>query len=402
MWSFTGPVNPAQPHPQHIGALKIKGAHKFFLPAQNYSTARRWTDVYVHMANLPEEVLDLIFSKVNPPLKAPYLTRPDSQTLSAVCLASRQFRRIARPYLYQYIHSPSGSKGRSLERTLSLNPELAASVRYFSVQHTTEGCYNPVDAHIKQMDLYGAVEDMCTSLLASTLPLLSNVTVLDLSRFNCNPMTTALSSLMVILERYMKRKLAQGASLQLRHLALHVSTEPLNVFFPLFKTPSLRSIELDMRPRRFRPVIARGLTCLPHIESVSIVGYTLARRDDLACLKHQCPSVSNLLVTAKVLEELLDVAEIFAPDIRSGTLKRIQVAVVGLWYYDVELVPSTLKSRALAEEFLAALTYVSGRHDPSQGRFDVSSKCQGIRSIGMRELTDEEKRAYDLRLARRP
>lgn len=135
------------------------------------------------MDALPEELLDNIFSCLTGSLEST-LVRHDSHTLHSLCVTSRKFSRIAKPYLYERVHSVSGTMGHRLLRTLSANPDLAAAVTYFEIGRSlASDCYDGPETQNHPEGEDSSKPDSCIDLLSEILKLLPNVTMSDLSRF---------------------------------------------------------------------------------------------------------------------------------------------------------------------------------------------------------------------------
>ncbi|KAF2249886.1 hypothetical protein BU26DRAFT_550202 [Trematosphaeria pertusa] len=346
------------------------------------------------MDGLPEEIVDAIIRSIDTRRK-PYLTRPDSRTFHSLCLASRRLYRIAKPHLYVSIHSTSGTMGRQLLRTLSANRHLAECVENFAVQHSAEGCFQTITKYsIEQDEWYGRVEDQCGPLLLSTIRLLPNLKVLDLSRFP--PKQSDPVWLHPRLDQEgnrIGRALDASQFSVVHHLSLHLGSLSGSELWPVFRLPSLRSLEVDMREP--------GMTW-SDVKSLSIIGFSAWRADDVKRMCLACVALRSLFVTTSDLATTHYIPKTCRSHIRGERLKSIRVAVEGLWHYDVDVGPYRVDDEVVGKELVNVLSYVTGDHGADGSRVEASSGCDMVRSVTLRELSPDEKRAYDSRLVRRP
>ncbi|KAJ4299424.1 hypothetical protein N0V90_004669 [Kalmusia sp. IMI 367209] len=353
------------------------------------------------MDALPEELLSQIFSYLVP--APPFISLPSTQALRSLCLSSRKLHRIVVPLLYTCVHSISGSAGRQLLRTLEESPALAGRVKYFAVQHTKEGCYRTVEASIEDEDVYGTVEDECAPLALRTVALLPNLTTLDLSRFT---MKRGEQPLWVTLAKEHgpgDGKGELGTLTHLRRLSVNLWETPARTVVPFLRLTSLKELELDMRRDvRDRLSFTHCFHTGTKVESLSVIGVNATRQSDLRWLGEELSSLRDLFVAVGALSDIVLIIWLFASHIKRGTVRHIQVAALGLWLYDIETETSDKDSKEIARGFLLALTYATGRRDVEGEVVEVGAKCPGVQRVAMRELTAEEKRAYDLSLIRRP
>jgi hypothetical protein len=204
------------------------------------------------MNTLPEELLEQIIANVATNY-IPFFTPPDTASLNALCRTSSKIYRIARPYLYTHVHSHSGSMGRQFLNTIIAQPELANRVKYFAVQHTAEGCFQPVESSIEQVDVYGTVADVCAALLLRTLPVLVRLEVLDLSRFTGSSPGWLKSMADMIGEQPLSFGKPPCLFSNLRHLSVHLGPMDVYELLPFLGLPQLRSLELDVRRVNLQP-----------------------------------------------------------------------------------------------------------------------------------------------------
>ncbi|KAF2683038.1 hypothetical protein K458DRAFT_419261 [Lentithecium fluviatile CBS 122367] len=358
------------------------------------------------MNTLPEEVLDQIVYKVSTS-HSPFFTRPDTLALSALCRTSRKLHRIATPYLYAQVHSLSGTMGRRLLRTLLEQPDLAAHVKYFAVQHTNEGCFVPVESSIEKEDTYGTVTDDCSALLLQTLCVLHELDELDLSRFTVRPYSS--SEWLLPLTKVMGKQQQQPSTsslphlfTKLRHLSVHLSAAPVCSLIPFLRLSSLRSLEVDVRRPRPNHEIPRAETNASyHITSLSIIGFDDHSLTLVSWLSARCSALQNLLVTTDINNTKI-IGRIFGRHIGSGSLETIQVVIVGLWYYDVQVESARISDEARGDELFNALVYATMADEAVCGRVEMPVESRSVRSVTMRELTEVEKKTYDGRFPRRP
>ena len=402
----------------------------------------------INMDEIPEELLDQIIAHVATS-QTPLLTPPDTATLYALCRTSWKYYRIAKPYLYAHVHSYSGSMGRQFFDTISKDPVLANRVKHLAVQHTAEGCFRPVKSSIDQEELYGTVTDTCSVLLLQTLRVLDGLEALDLSRFavRLNSRTEWLDAVIKLMEEPvsvlaheisvplgpLERQEQTGVSLttaapalssspttkligeppsprlnrppifsKLRHLSVHLSAIPVYELLPFFGLPQLRSLEVDIR-RYGSPARIRAINTDKSypISSLSVIGFSHQKLDQVGWLAARCSDLHDLLVTTKITDSKF-IGRLFARHIRSGSLKTIRVAIVGLWHYEVEMKETQESDTELGDELYSALVYASSTVGVVEGRVELPTECYSVRSVTIRELTEAEKKAYDVELPRRP
>ena len=123
-----------------------------------------------NMRVLPEEVLEIIFSYLEPVRNAGPRSSPSEDcqhnddksinTLSSICKSSKAFYRIAHPYLYRTVHLPGSeiSKDRRLLlRSLLRNSSLAKEVRHLGVGR--ERWSSPSKNDVRPEDIASVVFD---------------------------------------------------------------------------------------------------------------------------------------------------------------------------------------------------------------------------------------------------
>jgi hypothetical protein len=353
--------------------------------------------------DLPEELLSQIIAHVGTS-DDPLLTPPDSKTLYSLCRTSWKFYRIAKPHLYAHVHSHSGVMGRQFFDTISKQPALAERVKHFAVQHTAEGCYRPVESSFYQEE-YGTVADTCGALLLETLRELRWLEVLDLSRFAVR--ANARSEWLDAVTKLMGKQhspLSDRPPLfsNLRHLSVHPSATAVQELLPFFGLPKLRSLEVDIRKNGTgtRLPIANTDKSYP-ITSLSIIGFKGSKLAQVSWLAARCSALHTLLITTHISDSM-HIGRLFGHHIRSGSLKTIRVAIQGLWHYEVEMQETQASDASLGGEIYNTLVYATSAADVVEGRVEMSSECQSVRSVTIRELTEAEKKAYDMRRQRRP
>ena len=351
------------------------------------------------MDNLPEEVLDLIIGHVAT-VHDPLLTPPETTTLYSLCRTSWRLYRIARPYLYAHVHSCSGAMGRQFLDTIAAQPVLANCVKQFAVKHTTEGCFKPMEATVDQEELYGTVTDTCVVLLIETLENLSMLEVLDLSRFakRADSRSEWLAALTTLVSNQPNQPLLFS---NLRHLSVHLGAVAVYELLPFFGLPQLRSLEVDIRKRGFTTQMQPGTTQSYPVSCLRIIGFTNAKLVQVSWLAVRFPALDSLFVSTGINDSKF-IGRAFAKNIESGSLKTIQVAVPGLWHYEVETMEARVSDEELAGDLYNALVYATGAEGVVKGRIEIPPECQSVRSVSIRELTEAEKKAYDDRRPRRP
>jgi hypothetical protein len=362
----------------------------------------------LHMDTLPEELLEQIIANVTSS-HIPFFTPPDAATLNALCRTSSKTYRIARPYLYTHVHSHSGPMGRQFLNTIIAQPELADRVKHFAVQHTAEGCFQPVESSIEQLDVYGTVTDTCAALLLETLPVLAQLEALDLSRFTRKDSSLGwLKSMAEMIDEQPSslRKPPQLFS-SLRHLSVHLGPMAVYELLPFLRLPHLRSLEVDVRRVNYAiqpQTLDTDYIC--SITSLSVIGYTSIRRSELSWLAARCPALESLLVTTNTYIDAgnsQDIGNVFAEHTQNGSLKSFRIAMEGRYW-----VMMTINVREggakLGYELFHALHYAADNlHNKLGGEVEIPpDKWKSVWSIAKRKLTTVEKRAYDPKLLRRP
>lgn len=306
--------------------------------------------------------------------------------------------------------------GHHLLRTLEAHPQLAGSVTYFAAQHTSEGCYQLVSAPFSEEHAYGTVEERCAPLAVRTVRLLSHLTALDLSRLTPKRDDVPVWQLLFTHPRgepfdtssmhgRLEEELRVEGLASLQYLSVHLWDAPARKLLPFLKMDGLRTLEVDMR--------RRGRNFLPHthgdrtgtrVEHLRIIGCGASRQADVRWLAEELGDLSTLFLAAKELGGSISMLMmLFGGHLRRGVVRSVQVAVVGLWRYEVEFETGE-EDQVYARSCVGALMYATGRAEVEGRVVEVGTGYPGVTRVVMKELSEEEKKAYDLRpsLVRRP
>jgi hypothetical protein len=369
------------------------------------------------MDELPEEILIQIISHIGqqddnaPPGLRPC---PDTMTLYALGLTSRKLSRIARPYLYTSIHSHSGTMGKNLLRTLlaDVEEDLRKHVRRLAFKHTTEGCLE-VDEQVGIGDAgYGSVFDACEPLMLDTITLLPNLIMLDLSRLAplAREAPVWLSALEIACTAGQSNWQVSTGFGNVKRMTLHLGAMGGKELWSVFRLPNLRELELDVRKpaylrhRHQLALVKYWQAGTSNIETLRIVGLKsecLSRLHDLSSMSRACKALRTFFLSMENLYMAKNIARQLENHVLSATLTGLQFAVVGLWHYDVELVgvDDHVDLDELGKQMVMMLLHATGTYGAED---EEKAGGEHLRLTGMRELTEVEKEAYDLRLARRP
>jgi hypothetical protein len=360
----------------------------------------------ITLSTLPEELLVQIITHIhNRTSFTPHgpHTCPDTPTLHALCLTSRTFSRIAQPFLYSSIHSTSGSMGHSLYRTLQADTasNLRKHVRELSIAHTQSGCQEVDETQSVSDAGYGRTYDVCQALFQRTIELLPNLELVDLSSFHNKGDCTWLNTLH---DLYNNSKgtlwYATTPWAKVKSMAVHLGAVGAEDLWVLFRLPCLKELEVDARRK---PVImgragSRNLERWPigvsPIETFRLIGLGGTH---VASMSNACKTLRSVFVATEDILQVGYVPWTFKKHIRNGTLHTLQLAVVGLWYYEVVVMSigeGDTHCRALGKEVRDLLIHATGNHGVNA---EVWSDSGLLKVREMRELTEEEKDAYSTR-----
>jgi hypothetical protein len=127
--------------------------------------------------DLPEEILQLIFSHLSAPEDDEERV-PINHTLTSICLVSKQCYRLAQPLLYQtlWLHNQPISTIKLLVRTLIYQPMIAELVRELSLGECLEDEADPDTSivEIESLESYEDVVNASTSLAEDLRQLVVN------------------------------------------------------------------------------------------------------------------------------------------------------------------------------------------------------------------------------------
>jgi hypothetical protein len=360
------------------------------------------------LSTLPEELLVQIISHIHnrtsstPP--GPH-TYPDTPTLHALCLTSRALSRIAQPFLYTSIHSTSGSMGHSLYRTLQADTasKLRKHVRELSVAHTQSGCQEVDETQGVNDAGYGRTYDVCQALFQRTIELLPNLELVDLSNFHNKGDCTWLNTLHDLYNGKDTLWYATTPWAKVKSMAIHLGAVGAEDLWVLFRLPCLKQLEVDARKaimvsRAGSKKLERWPVEVSPIEVFRVIGLGGMH---IASMSDACKTLRSVFVATEDILQVEYVPWLFKKHIHSGALNTLQLAVVGLWYYEAVVTSIEREDthcHALGKELKDMLIHATGNHGVDA---EVWSDSEFLRVGEMRELTEEEKDAYSTGLSTR-
>ena len=354
------------------------------------------------MNTLPEELLSHIVSHLVP--KQPLLTRPEFSTLYSLCKTSRRLLRITKPYLYTCIRSTSSVRAYKLLRVLEGSPTLAKRVQSFSVQHPDEVSTQVTEA--VSNDIPETVEHHA-HLTILTIKLIPHLTTLDLLQYpnskDDNPVWRILyahSDPNKPMTQIDERDFTVTCLPHLRSLSVQLGKYPVRKLLPFFKLPTLRTLELDMRyPPLDRLSRSPRYETGTSIEHLRIIGCDPSRQCDVHWLSDELINLSSLfLATSKVRTETPIIVWLFGrKQLTLGLVKSIWIMSREVGWCEVEFEAGEENAEMYSIACMGVLLRACGQEvNVGEGK--------GVARAMIRELTEEEQTAYEVRFGfvRRP
>ena len=302
--------------------------------------------------------------------------------------------------------------GKALRRVLlaDTKEELRRHVRELAVQHTKEGCFEVDDGYGMGDREYGQAYDVCHILFRETIHLLPKLEVLDLSRFPLldREEKTWLGALNAICTSGGPDWSRSTGFATVRRMALHLGTVRCGKMWVVFRLPNLKELEIDVRcPARSiswdRADEAWWSVGTSHVEALRVLGLDnrCGRPHMLHLMSCACAALRSVFVSMTDMNTTHQVPQIFDGHVRCGNLKILQMAVVGLWHYEVELgsIGEGCNSSRLGIELQDVMIHATGCYD---GNKEGVLESEHVKVVNIREQSENEKKAYDPRLARRP
>lgn len=377
------------------------------------------------MDTLPEELLTNILSHIHnhtsssPPGPHPY---PDTPTLYSLCLTSRKLHRLALPHLYTSIHSTSGAMGTALHRALSADTAgpLRRHVRCLAVQHAPAGgclAVKEQEDGVHAPD-YGATYDVCQVNLQRTLELLPALEVLDLSRFppRDEGKHVWLSVLWAAYSAHASLETPDWAAgtgfARVRRLALHMGGVSAEAIWMVFRLPALRELEIDVRTpgpytawEYYNGKEGQWPKGTSGVEVLRVVGVqALFRMGDLRWMSEACRVLKSVFVSVSGMDSVRYVPRVFEKQIQGGGMQELRIVVDGLWVYEVDFMATWVLEEddyyVPGDALMALMIHATGHH--GMGEKNECFEGERVRITSMRELSADEKKAYDIRRPRRP
>lgn len=182
----------------------------------------------------------------------------------------------------------------------------------------------------------------------------------------------------------------------------------------VFRLPALRELEVDIRSVDTEVSWGNGRqndglwpVGTSGVEVLRIIGLWggWARVNDVKRMSRACRALSSVFVAVSGMQAVKLVPHLFKQHIESRVLEQLQIAVQGLWEYEMSVLSGEVcdklfdQDAALGGEMMDLMIHATGHH--GMGTKDCY-ESERVKITSMRELSADEKKAYDTRLGRRP